>query len=178
MAAGHPDDPAPAFRVRRARAVCEPLVGVRCALAVFRCEQDRQWHCSPVGRFAGWVVRSSLTCRAAIECVRLQAVTHSSIEKTQSPSSSTRRAGVIGVTGSRARGASSQVSHAAVGDLAARAGSCTDASFSAVFRYPPLKPSAAQPDERFFPLVARVQLERRARAPRPAALMGFGPSQV
>jgi len=47
-----------------------------------------------------------------------------------------------------------------LGDLAARAGSCTDASFRAVFRYPPLGLyHAAQPDERFFP---RMLARRRS----------------
>lgn len=67
-------------------------------------------------------------------------------------------------------------------DLAARTGSCTDASFRAVFRYPVRSglSRAARPDEWVFP-PARVMLwsHSRARAfTRPTALMGFGPSQV
>jgi len=52
------------------------------------------------------------------------------------PSSSIRRASAVGVTDlPHARDESNRSSRAA-GDLVARAGSCTDASFSAVFRYP------------------------------------------
>jgi hypothetical protein len=68
------------------------------------------------------------------------------------------------------------------GDFAARAGSCTDASFSAVFRYPPLRPfcRAAQPVDRVSSLWRndlRSRVVARVSA-RPAALLGFCPSQV
>jgi len=86
------------------------------------------------------------------------------------PSSSTTRAGGSGETGPSRSRMIHHVERCRFGDFAARAGSCTDASFSAVFRYPPLRPFyAAQPDDRVLPsggrpvsrLHARVSLARR-----------------
>jgi hypothetical protein len=76
-----------------------------------------------------------------------------SIDRTRVPLSSIRRAGAIGETASHARlrDGSSQFERCRL-YLAARCGSCTDASFGAVFRYPLLRPHAALPDERSFPL--------------------------
>jgi hypothetical protein len=67
------------------------------------------------------------------------------------------------------------------GDFAARAGSCTDASFSAVFRYPEAQDFRGPAERGFFPLPRHTRDLRPARArwiSRPAALLGFGPSQV
>jgi len=69
------------------------------------------------------------------------------------PSSSTTRAGDAGETGLPRSRMIHHVERCRFVDFAARAGSCTDASFSAVFRYPPLRPfcRAAQPVDRVLP---------------------------
>jgi len=77
--------------------------------------------------------------------------THSSIDRTRFPLSSIRGAGAIGETGPHAHDGSSQFERCRF-NLAARRGSCTDASFRAVFRYPSLGTIAPRPDEAFFPL--------------------------
>jgi hypothetical protein len=93
-------------------------------------------------------------------------VTHSSIEKTRLPLSSIRRAG----GGRRNRlfarvtadPASRALRHAA--RFAARAGSCTDASFSAVFRYPESRDHRGPAGRGVLPSMTR-----------PATLLGFTP---
>jgi len=108
-----PDDPASAFGVRRARAVVANLGRRALALAVFRCWRDpRQWHRSMGGR----VGDSRLGAGPIVF-------------------DPPRKCGRRNRRCSHARDEPDQSSLAA-DDLAARAGSCTDASFSAVFRYP------------------------------------------
>jgi hypothetical protein len=90
-AAGLRTCPAPAFMPAfRPRFFHGPRsVGIRpCGFSLFR--RDRRGVARSGGR-SGWVVRSSLTCRAAIprSCAcKCQPVTRSLIEKTRSPSSS------------------------------------------------------------------------------------------
>jgi len=137
------------------------------------------------GGRSGWVVRSSLTCRTVFRTrvCDTPPVTLSSIEKTRSPVvlRSAARVGSVkptrleyltlaGDPSVRALLATRRL------DLAARAGSCTDASFSAVFRYPLYRVSrAALPDERSFPLRDRTPdgpFRRILRPPRVASSGG------
>ena len=66
---------------------------------------------------------------------------HSSIDRTRVPLSSIHRMGAIGETAVRTLTTDPASSSAAASNLAAPRGSCTDASFSAVFRYPSQGPS-------------------------------------
>jgi len=105
------------------------------------------------GGRSGWVVRSSQTCRAH-RTFCAPCAGHAFVDRQDAtpvvcdpPDGCGRRNRCARFT------AGSVQSSVAAGDFVARAGSCTDASFSAVFRYPSTQACrAAQPDERFFPL--------------------------
>lgn len=104
------------------------------------------------------IVANVSRCRFRTRVYDRQPVTRSSIEKTRSPSSSGPSRGwgrcsrLVFCAPARSRRTRRSERFPRRVHLAARAGSCTDASFSAVFRYPLLRPHAALPDERSFPL--------------------------
>ena len=161
-----PDDPASAFRH-------PPVLGAQAdqkaalALAVFRCSRDQDG-VARIGGRSGWVVRSSPTRlkRAFVD------------RQDASPA-------VFGPPGgcdrrnrfARAHGGSSQFERCRL-YLAARCGSCTDASFGAVFRYPLIRLSRGPAGRGVLPSYGEASSSSFPReSARPAALLGFCPSQ-
>jgi hypothetical protein len=139
-AAGLRTDPASAFR-RPLALLCANFLKAAFTLAVFRLSRIAKRLRSKRRTFPGGVVPIA------------RGHPRTRFDERRLPSSSTTRAGDAGETDLSRSRMIHHVERCRFGDFAARAGSCTDASFSAVFRYPPLRPfcRAAQPVDRFLP---------------------------